>query len=174
MKCETKWISKTNRVFWICTCFLCCQQLGCDVDNSYQKRLTHVGNDNTIYLTLHSSIGWELMVFPEGSGRLSYSATRGESLTFAKGTFDYKKLIDQMMKGVSPEKPTGPYLITVTFGLSELDNAKVDYLANPTLAKSIFDQAYTGVLSSNAPVYNKRRLKKKYRKKPPVALEASN
>lgn len=142
--------------------------MGCDVDSSYQKRLTHVVNDDTIYLALHSSLGWELVVFPEGSGRLSYRPTRAESLTFTKGTFNYKKLIDQMASGLSREKPAGPYSITVTFGLSEFEHPGVDYLENLTLAKSIFDKAYAGALSSNAPVYNKRRLKKRYQKRPPV------
>ena len=73
-----------------------------------------------------------------------------------------------MIVGKSSQKPTGPYSIAITFGQSDTAYSEIDYLTNQSLAKSIFDRAYAGVLSSNAPIYNKRRLKKRYRKRPPV------
>lgn len=168
MNCNLPWISKTGAVLWIFACCFCLSQMGCDVDTSYQKRLTDVIHDDTIYLRLHSSAGWELIVFPEGSGRLSFTSSRVESLTFPKGTFNYKKLIGEIIERLSQQKTMGKNAIGVTFGLPNIDYAEVEFLADHILAKSVFDKAYTAVISSKAPIYNKRRLKKRYRKRPPV------
>lgn len=190
MNCETPWISIVNlacalpntpihqyanallrfikTIRWVITCYVCLALLSCEVDTSYQKRLTEVVQADTIFVTLHSSVGWELVVFPEGSGRLSFSSSRAESIAFSKGTFDYKKLMSQILDHLSLQKPIGKNAVGVTFGLPDPNNHVVEFLTDQVMAKTVFDKAYAAVLSSEVPIYNKRRLKKRYRKRPPV------
>ena len=167
MTCEAIWVSSKKTLFWCC--YLGILLISCDVDTSYQKSLTSVLLEDTICVTLYSPVGWELIIFPEGSGRLSFGSSRDESLTFPKGTYQYPKLMDQIEKATSPKKPDNDsFLIGVTFAQPEIDYSNVEYLADRDLAKTVFNKAYQSALTTKTPVYKKRKLKKRFRNEPPV------
>ena len=168
MKCETIWISRPTTLLWIISCCACIMQMGCKGDSSYQRRLTDVVQDDTIYVTFHSPAGWELVVYPEGAGRISFGSSRAESLTFPKETFQYKKLIDRTLEGIGPNEKLHPKSVGVTFGQPGIDYFSVKYLGDDDLALAVFEKAFEAALLTDAPTYHKRRMKKKYRNEPPV------
>ena len=140
----------------------------CDRETTYRQVLTDMQAGDTLYLSLLTEKGWGLKVFPEGAGRISFGSKPSESLPFPERTFDFASLANTLQDAPQHTSPEEGFVITISFRAAEQKGNKPRYLKDFQLAHELFEKAYHAAMHTQAPVYNKRRVKKRYRQRRPV------
>ena len=115
-------------------------------------------------------MGWKLKIYSDGAGRISFGSKPSESTPFPEGTFDFEHLKKRFLEEEQFPENIDLFPIAITFSVAE---HKIDdplYLKDMQLGYNLFEKAYQSAMNAKSPVYNKRRVKKRYRQKAPVPV----
>jgi len=105
-------------------------------------------------ISVGTATGWSLRVGEDGSGRIEYGSSFGDSAAFPKGTFAFADLCT-ILKAVTHEQGTCPPDCTVAFHLRGTSSTKAVLTSDFDLVRQLMEKAVSAASPDQVPAIKK-------------------